>query len=42
MVQEPDDPLFQKERRVSASRTEFQKLLDEVKLEAQRNQPGGK
>jgi len=35
MVQEPDDPLFQKERLVHASKKEFQKLLDEVKAHAQ-------
>jgi hypothetical protein len=35
MVQDPDDPLFQKERRVRASKSEFQKLLEEIKLSAE-------
>jgi hypothetical protein len=35
MVQDPDDPLFQKERKVKASRSEFQKLLDEIKRAAE-------
>jgi hypothetical protein len=42
MVQDPDDPLFQKERKVNASRTEFQKLLDEIKQDAEGNAPAAK
>ena len=36
MVQEPDDPLFEKERRVHARRSEVQKLLNEIKAEAEK------
>ena len=36
MVQEADDPLFTKERRVHARRGELQKLLDEIKVEAEK------
>ena len=36
MVQEPDDPLFQRERKVRASQSEFQKLLNEIKTQAER------
>ena len=35
MVQDPDDPLFQKERLVHASKSEFQKLLEEIKARAE-------
>lgn len=35
MVQEPEDPLFQKERQVKAKKSELQKLLDEVKADAE-------
>jgi len=36
MVQDPEDPLFQRERKVRASKSEFQKLLAEVKRDAER------
>ena len=35
MVQEADDPLFAKERKVHASRGEFQSLLEEIKTKAE-------
>jgi hypothetical protein len=35
MVQEPDDPLFTKERKVSARKSELQDLLEEVKKDAE-------
>jgi hypothetical protein len=35
MVQEADDPLFEKDRRVHARRSELQKLLEEVKAKAE-------
>jgi hypothetical protein len=35
MVQEADDPLFEKGRKVHARRSELQKLLDEVKASAE-------
>jgi len=34
-VQEPDDPLFQKERKVKARKSELQGLLEEVKKDAE-------
>jgi hypothetical protein len=36
MVQEADDPLFMKERRVHAHRSELQQLLEEVKVQAEK------
>ena len=33
MVQEPEDPLFQKERKVRSNKSECQKLLDEIAAE---------
>jgi hypothetical protein len=36
MVQEADDPLFEKERRVHAHRSELQALLEEVKVKAEK------
>jgi hypothetical protein len=35
MVQEADDPLFEKGRKVHARRSELQKLLEEVKVKAE-------
>ena len=35
MVQSPEDPLFQTERKVRARKSELQKLLDEVKADAE-------
>ncbi len=35
MVQDRDDPLFLKERKVNARKSELQKLLDEVKADAE-------
>ena len=34
MVQEPDDPLFEKVRKVKARKSECQRLLDEISCEA--------
>ena len=35
MVQEADDPLFAKERKVHARRAELQQILDEIKIDAE-------
>src|SRR6476659_6980711 len=35
MVQDPEDPLFQSERRVKARKGELQKLLEEIKADAE-------
>jgi hypothetical protein len=35
IVQDPDDPFFQKERKVRASKSQFQQLLDQVKRDVE-------